>query len=238
MIMSEPSSTGTSSVTHVFLAQISSRGAESGWSFAGNHAYLGHRPVIAGRRKGQRMKKILLGIVAVLGLAIVVILGLAATQPDSFEVSRSTVISAPPAVVYSFVEDLHRHGAWSPWDKLDPNMKRTFSGAEHGEGSVYEWSGNDDVGAGRMTIVATRPNEQVDVRLEFLKPFEATNATSWHIAPASDGSKVVWSMSGPNNFVSKIMCVFADMDKMIGKDFEKGLDSLKHVSERAAASGA
>jgi len=179
------------------------------------------------------MKKVLLGIVAVLGLGIVVILGLAATQPDSFEVSRSTVIGAPPAVVYGFVEDLHRHGAWSPWDKLDPDMKRTFSGAAHGPGAVYEWSGNDDVGAGRMTIVSTRPDQQVDVRLEFLKPFESTSATSWLIQPRGDGSQVTWSMTGPNNFVSKIMCVFVDMDSMIGKDFEKGLDSLKAVSERA-----
>jgi uncharacterized protein YndB with AHSA1/START domain len=181
------------------------------------------------------IKKIMLGIGGVVALAIVVIVGLAATKPATFRVERKTTIEASPDAVFPNLEDFHRWGSWSPWEKLDPQMHKTYGGPASGPGSTYAWSGNDDVGEGRMTVISTRPNERVEVKLEFLKPFEATNTTVYELTPVSGGTEVTWSMEGPNSFMGKVISVFADMDAMIGKDFEEGLANLKRVSETGAA---
>ena len=180
------------------------------------------------------MKKIVLGIVGVLVVVVAAVLGLATTKPDSFSVERQIVIAAPPAAIFANLDDFHRWAAWSPWEKLEPTMKKTFSGAANGPGAVYEWEGKE-VGHGRMTITDSTPNQKLDIKLEFIKPFEATDATVFELTPASAATKVRWNMSGSQNFMAKVMAVFMDMDKMIGKDFEAGLADLKRISESPAA---
>lgn len=176
------------------------------------------------------LKKILIGIGAALALLVIVIL----MQPATFRVVRSTTMAAPPEVAFQQVSDFHAWSAWSPWEKLDPNMKRSFEGAESGVGARYAWAGNDDVGEGRMTIEKSSAPSEVVIKLEFLKPFAATNTTAFTFERTPEGSKATWSMEGENNFVSKAMSLFMDMDEMIGADFERGLASLKTVSEAAA----
>lgn len=174
------------------------------------------------------LKKIGLGILAV----VVIILGLAMAQPNSFAVTRSITIKAPPEKIYPLIADFHQWSIWSPWEHLDPAMKRTFSGAASGAGAVYSWEGNDAVGAGRMEITGAAPPGKVDIKLDFLKPFPSQNSTVFTVQPEADGSKVVWTMSGPSAFVTKLMGVFVSMDKMIGPDFEKGLASMKTAAEK------
>ena len=178
------------------------------------------------------MKKIVLGILGLLVLAVLVVCGLALTQPDSFQVERSIAIAAPPEKVFPLVDDFHSWNAWSPWDKLDPNMQRTHSGAPRGKGAVYEWKGNDDVGQGRMEVTESTAPSEVVVDLQFISPFEARNLTRFAFAPEGAGTKVRWTMSGENSFMGKVMCVFMDMDKMIGKDFEQGLANMKAAAEK------
>jgi uncharacterized protein YndB with AHSA1/START domain len=174
------------------------------------------------------LKKIALGIMAV----VVIILGLAMTQPKSFAVTRSIVIKAPPEKIYPLIADFHQWNAWSPWEHLDPAMKRTFTGAASGAGAVYSWDGNDAVGAGRMEIVSAAPPGKVDIKLDFLRPFPSQNSTVFTVQPEGDGSKVVWTMSGPSSFMIRLMGVFVSMDKMVGPDFEKGLANLKARAEK------
>jgi hypothetical protein len=174
--------------------------------------------------------KILIGIAALLGIFLVVV----ALQPAEFQVVRQASISAPPAAIFSEVNDFHRWNAWSPWAKLDPAMKQTHEGAASGQGAVYSWAGNSDVGEGRMTITESRPNELVRIKLDFLKPFEATNTTDFTFKPQGNQTLVTWTMAGEKNFISKAMCLFVDMDKMVGADFEKGLAALKSITEGVA----
>jgi hypothetical protein len=175
-------------------------------------------------------KKIGLAVIAVLLVLAVVI----ALQPGEFRIERSAVMKAPSDIVFAQINNLHNWQNWSPWEGLDPNLKRTYSGPESGAGAQYAWEGNDDVGAGRMTITESKPGAHVGIRLEFLKPFEATNQTDFNLLPAEDGTQVTWAMRGENNFVSKAFGLVMNMDAMIGKDFEKGLASLKKVSETEA----
>jgi hypothetical protein len=179
------------------------------------------------------LKKIVLGVVGVVVLAVAAVLLIALTKPAAFKVERQTVINAPNATVFSNVSDFRKWGAWSPWEHLDPQMKKTYSGPATGPGSSYAWSGNSDVGEGRMTVLESNPNEELKVKLEFIKPFEATNTTIYTLKPAGNGTEVTWSMEGENSFMGKVMSVFASMDAMIGKDFELGLGNLKRVSESA-----
>jgi uncharacterized protein YndB with AHSA1/START domain len=177
------------------------------------------------------VKKILLAVGGTIIIVVCSVLVLAMMKPDTVRFERSTVVSAPPAAIYPNLEDFHRFGAWSPWEKLDPNMQRTYEGPPKGVGSSYAWSGNDNVGSGKMTITDTKPNERVTVKLEFLKPMESTNTTVWTLTPENGGTRVSWTMEGPNSFAGKIFSVFADMDALIGKDFESGLANLKRISE-------
>ena len=173
-------------------------------------------------------KRILLVVVVLIGA----LLAYAATRPDSFRVERATVIKAPPAKVFALIDDFRQWAGWSPWEKLDPAMKRTHSGAASGKGAVYAWEGNGDVGAGRMEILETTAPSRVLIRLDFIKPFEARNTAEYTLRPEGEATRVTWAMYGPAPFVSKLMQVFVSMDAMIGKDFEQGLANLKALAER------
>lgn len=176
------------------------------------------------------IKKILLGLAALIAVVLVV----AAFQADDFSVQRSAKISAPAAVVFGQVNDLKKWQAWSPWEKLDPAMKRTFEGPQAGTGAAYAWAGNSKVGEGRMTITESRPSELIRLRLDFIKPFASTSDVEFSFKPEGGQTAVTWTMSGKKNYMSKLMCMFMSMDKMVGGDFETGLANLKSVSENPA----
>lgn len=164
-----------------------------------------------------------------LAIAIGLVIAVVSTRPDTFKVERSATIDAPADVVYGLVADFHGWAGWSPWEALDPAMNKTYEGS--GKGATYFWSGNKQVGEGRMTIVDTKPNEQLDIKLEFIKPFESTNQTQFTFQAAGDKTTVTWSMSGAANFMSKAMTLVKSMDEMVGPDFEKGLAKLKVGAE-------
>ncbi len=168
---------------------------------------------------------------ALLLIAIVVVLGIAMTKPDHVEVVREARIKAKPEKIYPLIEDFHEWAKWSPWEKLDPAMKRTFGGPQKGVGATYEWEGNKDVGKGKMELTAAKPSSQIDVNLDFIEPFEGHDKVVFTLTPEGEETVVKWSMGGPANFMSKVMCVFVDMDKMVGGDFEKGLANLKAATE-------
>jgi hypothetical protein len=176
------------------------------------------------------LKKILIGLGALLALLLIAI----SLQPATFHVERSITIAAPAETVFAQVNDFHAWGAWSPWEKLDPGMKRTHEGAPAGVGAKYAWAGNKEVGEGRMTIEKSTPGSEVGIKLEFLKPFEATNTATFTFQKTPNGTKTTWAMDGKNNFVSKAMHLVMDMDKMIGPDFERGLAAMKTAAEKAA----
>jgi hypothetical protein len=167
----------------------------------------------------------------VVGL-IVSLLVFAATKPDTFGVQRSASIKAPPEKIFPLINDFHSWGAWSPYEKLDPAMKRTYSGAASGKGSVYEWEGNGKAGMGRMEIADTSPPSKVMLILDFVKPFEAHNTVDFTLEPTGDSTNVTWAMHGRSPYLAKVMHVFFDMDSMVGKDFETGLANLKTIAER------
>ncbi len=177
------------------------------------------------------VKKLLLAVLVV----VVVFVLFVATRPSAFRIERTAAVAAPPAMVYAQVADFHRWSAWSPWAHLDPQMEVQFTGAPSGVGAVYQWNGNDKVGQGRMTIETARPGEQIGIKLEFMKPWAQTNRTDFLLKPEAGGTRVAWVMTGTNDFVGKAFGVFMNMDKMVGGDFEKGLASLRTVSEDASA---
>ena len=178
----------------------------------------------------------MLRFVAILAaLIVVVVAGIliyAATKPDSFSVQRSANIKAPPDKIFALIADLRGWSAWSPYEKKDPDMKRTFSGAASGKGAIYDWTGNKDVGQGRMEIIDVTTPSKVTIKLDFLKPFEAHNTAEFTMVPAGDNTTVTWAMYGPSPYVAKIMGTLFDLDKMIGNDFEAGLAALKTVAEK------
>jgi uncharacterized protein YndB with AHSA1/START domain len=174
-----------------------------------------------------------LGIVAIVVVALIACLLLfAVTRPASFTVNRSIAIKAPADRIFALIQDLHRWAAWSPWENKDPAMKRTFGGAPAGLGAVYEWTGNKNVGQGRMEIVEIKAPEKVVIKLDFLKPFEAHNMAEFTLLPTSDTITVTWSMYGPSPYIAKVMGMFVSMDKMVGKDFDAGLVNLKAQAEK------
>jgi len=176
------------------------------------------------------LKKILIGLGAALALLVIVIL----LQPAKFRVERSITMAAPPEAAFAQVNDFHAWSKWSPWEKLDPNLKRSYEGPSSGTGAKYAWVGNKEVGEGRMTIEkATSPNE-IQIKLEFLKPFQATNATTFTFSKTAEGNKTTWAMEGENGFMGKAFHLFMNMDQMVGKDFEKGLASMKTAAQQAA----
>lgn len=174
-----------------------------------------------------------LGIVVVIVLvAVAGVLAYAATKPDDFRVQRSVSIKAPPDKIYALILDLHAWTAWSPYEKKDPAMKRTFSGAASGKGAVYEWDGDKNVGAGRMEIVEASAPSKVGIKLDFLKPFEGHNTAEFTMLPSGDSTTVTWAMYGPSPYIAKVMGTFFSMDRMIGDDFAAGLANLKTIAEK------
>ena len=175
------------------------------------------------------MLKIVILVVVVL---IVGVLVAAWVRPSDFAVQRSVSIQAPPAKIFPMIDDFGRWPAWSPWERLDPTMKRTLSGAASGVGAVYAWEGSGKVGAGRMEIKESTVPSKIVIQLDFIKPFEGHNVTEFTLAPSGPATEVTWRMHGPAPFVSKLMGLFVDMDTMIGKDFYAGLASLKAAAEK------
>jgi hypothetical protein len=170
---------------------------------------------------------ILLGAAALVVLLAIVV----ALQPSAFRIARTVKIAAPPSAIFPHINDMRAWLPWSPWEKLDPTMKRTYEGAASGVGSVYSWVGNKNVGEGRCTILESHPNELVRMKLQFLKPFKATNGAEFILAPEGNQTAVTWAMTGERNFMFKAMNLVMSMDKMCGGAFEQGLNDLKAVVE-------
>ena len=157
---------------------------------------------------------------------------LAATKPDTFRVERTAVVNAPADKVFPLIADFRQWLNWSPWEGRDPALKRSYSGAERGKGAVYAWDGNKNVGSGRMEILEATSPSTVVIQLDFLKPFEAHNTAEFTMLPQGGATSVIWVMQGPAPFLSKVMQVFMNMDRMIGRDFEAGLANLKTMTEK------
>ena len=168
-----------------------------------------------------------------LAVIVIVLAVIVALQPSEFRVARSTTISASPATVFAQVNDFHNWEAWNPWGKIDPAMKQAYAGAPAGNGAIYTWAGNNEVGEGRMTITESRPSDLIRIKLEFFKPFAGTNIAEFTFKREGNQTAVTWSMEGKNNFMAKAIHLFMNMDKMIGGQFEKGLASMKSVVESA-----
>jgi uncharacterized protein YndB with AHSA1/START domain len=177
------------------------------------------------------MLKVLVIIAGCLALAVVAVLVYAATKPDTFRVTRTASIKAPPEKIFALIDDFKQWPAWSPWEKKDPAMKRTFGAATSGKGAVYEWAGDKNVGSGRMTIADTAPPSKVAIKLDMLTPFEAHNDVVFSMTPQGDSTVVTWDMQGPVPYFAKVIHVFFNMDKMVGGDFEAGLANLKAAAE-------
>jgi len=178
------------------------------------------------------MFELIIIIAIVLAIAIAVILILAATKPDTFRIERSAVISAPAERIFAVLSDFHQWGGWSPWETKDPNMKRSYSGAERGKGAVYGWEGDKNVGTGRMEILEANTPSKLAIKLDFFKPFEAHNTAEFTMLPQGNATNVHWVMHGPATLMSKVMGVFINFDKMVGKDFEACLANLKRLTEK------
>jgi hypothetical protein len=157
-----------------------------------------------------------------------------AMRPSTYRVERSLTMATPVDLPFGLVNDFHRWHFWSPWDALDPKMKKTFDGPYAGPGAIYSWSGNEQAGQGTMTILDSKPYESIHIQLEFQKPWPSKNATTFTFEPVAEGVTVRWTMEGTNNFVGKAFSLFMDMDGMIGKDFEKGLATIKTLTETEA----
>ena len=170
---------------------------------------------------------ILLVLAALLGGVVL----FASRQPNTFRIERRAVIRAAPQVIFDQINDLVAWQGWSPWAKKDPNAKMTFGPTIAGSGAWCTWDGDRNVGKGRMTILASHPHDHVHFRLDFEAPFKATNIAEFTLVARGESTEVVWAMHGTSNLMSKVMCLFMDMDKMVGTDFEKGLASLTSICE-------
>jgi uncharacterized protein YndB with AHSA1/START domain len=157
-----------------------------------------------------------------------------AMQPSEFRIERTATIAAPPAAVFAHVEDLHKWEAWSPWAKLDPQAKVAYEGTPSGKGAAFSWAGNSEVGEGRMTIIESKSPELVDIKVDFTKPFEGTNASTFNFKPSGDGTAITWTMSGHQDFIAKAMRIVFNGKKMIGDQLDQGLAQLKAVTEKKA----
>jgi uncharacterized protein YndB with AHSA1/START domain len=175
----------------------------------------------------------IIGIAAVvLVVAAAGVLAYAATKPDTFRVERSATIKAPPERIFALINDLRGWNAWSPYEKKDPDMKRTFSGPASGPGAVYAWDGDKNVGQGRMEITEASTPSKIVIKLDFLRPFEAHNTAEFTMVPQADSTKLTWAMHGPNLFAGKVISTFINIDRMVGNDFEAGLANLKTIAEK------
>lgn len=177
----------------------------------------------------------LLAAIVILAIILAAVLAVAATRPDTFRIERSVRIEAPPERVHPLIDDLRRWTAWSPWEGLDPALKRSYSGPASGAGAAYAWEGNRKVGSGRMEIMQSQPPGSVVLKLDFLRPFEAHNVAEFRLDRQGAGTELVWAMHGPSPFAARLMGLFFSMDRMVGPQFEKGLANLKALAERADA---
>ncbi len=178
------------------------------------------------------MLKIALIVLAVIAVGIAGVLAYAATRPDDFRVQRSAAIKAPPEKIFPFINDFRQWGAWSPYEKIDPGMKRTYGAASAGKGATYAWEGNGNVGSGSMEILEAPAPSKVVIKLDFSRPFEAHNIAEFTLVPNGDGTDVTWSMHGPVPYFAKLIHLFFNMDKMVGGQFATGLASLKAAAEK------
>jgi hypothetical protein len=177
------------------------------------------------------MLKIIGIIAAVLAVGIVGVLAYAATRPDDFRVQRSATIKAPPEKIFPFINDFRQWPIWSPFEKIDPDMKRTYGATAAGPGATYAWDGNKNIGSGSMTMVDSSPSKVI-IKLDFLRPFEAHNIAEFTLVAAGDSTSVTWSMHGPVPYFAKIIHMFMNMDRMVGGQFAAGLADLKAAAEK------
>lgn len=178
------------------------------------------------------IKKSLIALV----LLVAVFAGVVAMQPSDFGVERTTTIAAPAAEVFTHVNDFHKWDAWSPWAKLDPNAKIAFEGAPSGEGAVFTWSGNDQIGEGRMTVVESRQNDLIKIKVDFVRPFEGSSISQFAFKPEGNQTTVSWSVSGHHGFIEKAMCLIMNGKEMLGGELEKGLTQLQDIVQRPPSS--
>ena len=178
------------------------------------------------------MFEIIAIVAVVLAVAIAVVLILAASKPNTFSVQRAIAIKAPPERIFPLINDFHQWGTWSPYENKDPAMKRSYSGAERGQGAVYGWEGNKNVGSGRMEILDAQAPSKIVIKLDFFTPFEGHNTAEFTMLPQGNATSVTWLMHGPAKFIHRLMQVFMNLDTMIGKDFEVGLVNLKNITEK------
>ena len=174
------------------------------------------------------LKRLVIGLVLLVATFLVVVW----LQPDDYRLTRTTVVAAPAAAVFDQVNDLRKWENWSPWAKLDPNARVTFSGPQAGQGASFRWEGNEKVGAGTMTITESRPNLRVAARTDFVKPFEGTSSSDFVFSESGGQTNVIWTMSGKQSFIGKAICLFMSMETMLGPEFERGLAQLKQAAER------
>jgi hypothetical protein len=166
-----------------------------------------------------------------LGIVLVALIVTIFFQPDQFAVSRQILVDASADRIFPYVDDFHHWTNWSPWEQMDPSMQRIYEGSSSGEGAVYSWSGNDQVGSGTMTITKSQAPNLIQIDLFFKMPMEARNFTEFTFQPDGIRTLVTWRMTGQNSFLGKAFHLFVDFDKMVGADFEKGLAQLKAISE-------
>ena len=180
------------------------------------------------------MIEIIIVVAVVLAIAVAAVLILASTKPDSFAVQRSAVMQAPAERIFPLINDFQEWAKWSPWENKDPAMKRSFSGPRSGNGAIYAWDGNKNVGSGRMEILDASQPSKITIKLDFFKPFEGHNTAEFTFAPerGTSATNVIWVMRGSSPFMSKVMQVFMNFDAMIGRDFEAGLANLKKITEK------
>lgn len=172
-------------------------------------------------------------ILIVIVVAVAAVLVIAATRPDTFRIERAASIKAPAERIFLLINDFHSWGAWSPWEKIDPTLKRIFSGPSSGKGAMYAWEGNSKVGSGSMEITEASPPGKIVIKLDFIKPFEGHNIAEFTLVPGGDSTSVTWAMYGPVHYMAKIMQMFFSMDSMVGGQFEQGLANLKAAAEAA-----
>ncbi len=181
------------------------------------------------------IKKLLLGLAALIALAVASVLGIATTKPDDFRIERSALIAASAQALFEQVNDVHKFDAWNPWAKVDPNVKNTYSGPASGVGACCSWDGNNEIGAGSSTIIESKPGELVRQRMDYKRPMEGTNTVDFTFKSEGDKTRVTWAMYGPQPFKGKIVSVFFDCEKICGPQFEQGLKNLEAIVTAAPA---
>lgn len=175
----------------------------------------------------------MLQIICIVAIVLIVaLLIFATTKPDTFRVQRSTSVKVPSEKIFALINDFHSWVAWSPWERMDPMLKRTYSGSPLGQGAVYEWVGNNQVGQGRMEILESSPPSKVLIKLDFIKPFEGHNIAEFILEGNGDSTSITWAMHGPTPYIAKVIHIFFSMDRMVGPQFEAGLANLKMLTEK------